>query len=212
MPMRFFRRRNWGATLSDPTTSDDEWFYVQGGQRKGPVPADKLRDLLAARTIDGETPVWRRGLADWQPLHTVGIGADLEETPPPVAVSEINNGLVWALAFAPIAFIFVDLAVLSSQGAHTIQWIDDKPVYDAFYSDFLEPLPWLVPLLTNAALCLIDTEQLKRAGYSSGWLTFFALLLAPVYLFARAQRLRQTPSYGYVWVASFIISIILRAY
>lgn len=60
-------------------------------------------------------------------------------------------------------------------------------------------------------LCLVDTEQLKRAGYSSGWLTFFALLLAPVYLFLRAQRLRQTPTYGFVWIAWFIVTIILRA-
>jgi GYF domain 2 len=197
--------------MSDTTASSDEWFYVQGGQRKGPVPADKLRDLLAARTIDSETPIWRQGLADWQPLHTLGIGADLKDTPPPVAVSQINNGFVWALAFAPIAFAFVDLAVLNSQVAHTIQWVGDEPVYDSFYTVFLAPLPWLLPLLTNAALCLIDTEQLKRAGYSSGWLTFFALLLAPIYLFVRAQRLRQTPTYGFVWIASFIISIILRA-
>ena len=63
--------------------------------------------------------------------------------------------------------------------------------------------------MTNAALCLVDTEQLKRAGYSSGWMTVFALLLAPVYLFVRAQRLRQTPTYGFVLIASFIVSIVL---
>ena len=79
-----------------------------------------------------------------------------------------------------------------------------------FFEAFLSPLSWLVPILTNAALCLVDTEQLKRASYSSGWLTLFALLLAPVYLFVRAQRLRQTPTYGFVWIASFLISIILR--
>jgi hypothetical protein len=58
---------------------------------------------------------------------------------------------------------------------------------------------------------LVDAEQLKRAGYSSGWMTLFALLLAPVYLFLRAQRLRQTPTYGFVWIATFLASIVLRA-
>ncbi|UPK38206.1 hypothetical protein IVB18_13635 [Bradyrhizobium sp. 186] len=115
----------------------------------------------------------------------------------------MNNGLVWALAFAPIAYVFVDVGLLNYQNSH--------PADDTFFDAFLSPLSWLVPVLTNAVLCLVDTEQLKRAGYSSGWLTLFALLLAPVYLFVRAQRLRQTPAYGFVWIASFIVSIILWA-
>jgi hypothetical protein len=192
---------NVGANLTGTTTDDEQWFYTQGGQRKGPVPADELRELLATLTIDGETPVWRKGLADWQPLRNTEIGAQLKDTPPPIAANHVNNGLVWALAFAPLAYLFVDAALLNYQNSH--------PAGDTFFEAFLAPLSWLVPILTNAALCLVDTEQLKRAGYSSGWLTLFALLLAPVYLFVRAQRLRQTPTYGFVWIGSFIVSIIL---
>jgi GYF domain 2 len=205
------QHQDLGANLTDTTASDEAWFYVQGGQRKGPVPADELRELLAAQTIDGETPIWRKGFADWQPLSTTEVGLQLKGTPPPVAANHVNNGLVWALAFAPIAYLFVDLAILNSQNTHIIQYQDDTPVYDPSFATFILPLTWLIPLLTNAALCLLDTRQLKRAGYSSEWLTLFALLLAPVYLFVRAQRLRQTPTYGFVWVASFIVSIILRA-
>ncbi len=188
--------------MTDTTASDEAWFYTQGGQRKGPIPANKLRELLAAQTIDGETLIWRRGLADWQPLRDTEIAAHLRDTPPAVAANQVNNGLVWALAFAPLVYLFIDVALLNYQNNH--------PADDAFFETFLSPLSWLVPVLTNAALCLVDTEQLKRAGYSSGWLTLFALLLAPVYLFVRAQRLRQTPTYGFVWIASFLISIILR--
>jgi hypothetical protein len=188
--------------LTDTATSDEAWFYAQGGQRKGPVSADKLSELLAAQTIDGETLIWRKGLADWQMLRTTEIGAQIKDTPPPIAPNQVNNGLVWALAFAPIAYVFVDVGLLSYQNSH--------PGDDAFFETFLSPLSWLVPVLTNAVLCLVDTEQLKRAGYSSGWLTLFALLLAPVYLFVRAQRLRQTPTYGFAWIASFVVSIILR--
>lgn len=189
--------------MSFTTTTDEAWFYAVGGQRKGPVSADQLRELLAAQTIDGETSIWRKGLTDWQPLRTTEIGASLKETPPPIAANDINNGLVWALAFAPIAYLFVDVALLSYQNSH--------PPGDTFFEAFLRPLTWLVPVTANAILCLVDAEQLKRAGYSSGWMTLFALLLAPVYLFVRAQRLRQTPTYGFVWIASFIVSIILRA-
>ena len=189
--------------MTDTTANDEAWFYAQGGQRKGPVPADELRELLAAQTIDGETPIWRKGFADWQPLRTTEIGAQLKDTPPAIAANHVSNGFVWTLALAPLAYLFFDGGLPNYQNSH--------PANDMFFEAFLSPLIWLVPILTNALLCLADTEQLKRAGYSSGWMTFFALLLAPVYLFVRAQRLRQTPTYGFVWIASFIVSIILRA-
>ena len=188
--------------MTGTTTDDEQWFYTQGGQRGGPVPADELRELLKTLTIDGETPVWRKGMSDWQPLRNREIAAHLKDTPPAVAANQLNNGLVWAFAFAPLVYLFIDVALLNYQSTH--------PADDEFFETFLSPLSWLLPVLTNAALCLVDIEQLKRAGYSSGWLTLFALLLAPVYLFVRAQRLRQTPTYGFVWIASFLISIILR--
>jgi hypothetical protein len=188
--------------MTDTTTSEDAWFYAQGGDRKGPVPADKLRELLAARTIDGETLIWRTGQTSWQPLRATEIGTELKDVPPPIDASHINNGWVWALACAPIAYLFVDIAVLGYQNSH--------PADDQFFHVFLAPLIWL-PLFINATLCLVDAEQLKRAGYSSGWMTLFALLLAPVYLFLRARRLRKTPTYGFVWIATFIVSIVLRA-
>ncbi|MEA2811554.1 MAG: hypothetical protein QOJ17_5695, partial [Rhodospirillaceae bacterium] len=49
------------------------------GQRKGPVLADELRELLATLTIDGEIPIWRKGLADWQPLRNTEIAAHFKE-------------------------------------------------------------------------------------------------------------------------------------
>jgi hypothetical protein len=149
-------------------------------------------------------------LADWQPLRQTDLGARLKDTPPPIASSHLNDGFVWALAVAPIAYLFMDVAILHYQLTHIIQLLDGKPVYDPEFLAYLTPLSWLIPLLVNAALCLTDAAQLKRAGYNSGWMTFFALLLAPAYLFMRAQRLRQTPTYGFVWIASFIVSIIVR--
>lgn len=177
-----------------------EWFYTQGGQRKGPVQADDLRALLATQTIDGETPIWRKGLKDWLPLHQSEIGAILPDGPPPVASTQINNGLVWTLAVAPIAYLIIEVLI---RGYQLSQPGEDFPLSSA--------LIWIVPIATNCTLCLLDEQQLKQAGYSSGWMTFFAVLLAPVYLFMRAQRLRQTPTYGYVWIASFVVSLLLQA-
>src|SRR5436190_2115927 len=127
--------------MSDTTTSDEAWFYTLAGQRKGPVPVDKLHELLAAETIDGETLIWHKGLANWQPLRTTEIGAQLKDTPPPIAASDLNNGLVWALAIAPLAYVFVDAALLNYQNSH--------PANDPFFETFLSPLTWLIPVLTN---------------------------------------------------------------
>ena len=100
--------------------------------------------------------------------------------------------------------------MLSKLASYTLVGIDATPVEVEVDVSFSSALIWLIPALANATLCILDEKQLKRAGYNSGWMTLFALLLAPVYLFMRAQRLRQTPSYGYVWIASFIVSIILQ--
>jgi GYF domain 2 len=185
--------------LTEPINNDVVWFYTLGGQRMGPVPADKLRELLDDQIIDRDTPVWRKGLTDWQSLRATEIGADLEEAPPPIRSNEINNGFVWTLAVAPIAYLFVQIAINDYQTSHIGEDLS-----------FSSALIWLIPALANATLCILDEKQLKHAGYNSGWMTLFALLLAPAYLFMRAQRLHQPPSYGYVWIASFVVSIILR--
>jgi hypothetical protein len=185
--------------LTDQKSGDEAWFYALGGRRIGPIPIDKLRELLEHQIIDGDTSVWRNGMGNWQPLRNTEIGTHHRETPPPIRSSDINNGLVWALAFAPVAYIFVQIAIVDYQTAHIGEDLT-----------FSSTLIWLVPAPVNATLCILDEKQLNRAGFSSGWMTLFALLPAPVYLFLRAQRLRQTPSYGYVWIASFVVSIFLR--
>jgi hypothetical protein len=184
--------------LTGTTTDDEQWFYTQGGQRKGPVPADELRELLATLTIDGETPVWRKGMSDWQPLRNTEIAAHLKDTPPPVAPTHVNNSLVWTLAIAPIGY-----AILAG-------WRDAEIMENPYGDHSLAQFVSLgVPLVLNAALCLLDERQLKRAGYADKWLTLFGILLAPAYLFLRAKRLQQFPSYGIVWVACFVISILM---
>ncbi len=45
------------------------WFYVRDGNQQGPVSAGQLEALARAGTIDGETLVWRKGMADWQPFR-----------------------------------------------------------------------------------------------------------------------------------------------
>lgn len=43
------------------------WYYVQEGQRKGPLEASEFEELVRQGTIQPGTMVWREGMADWQP-------------------------------------------------------------------------------------------------------------------------------------------------
>jgi hypothetical protein len=185
-------------TINAGGASDSDWFFTENGQRKGPVTTTRLLELARTEEINGDTPVWRKGLSDWQPLRTTDPGAYLQDTPPPVAPAHINNALVWTIALAPIAYALFGGMIQSYELENPFE---EHPV--------LGFLNFFVPAGINAALCLLDERQLKLAGYADKWLTLFGIMLAPVYLFLRAKRLRQIPSYGIVWVACFILSILL---
>ena len=174
-------------TIEADGASTGNWYFTENGQRRGPVTAAGLLELLQQEKVSGDTPVWRKGLADWQPLRVTDLGAHLQDTPPPVAPTHVNNSLVWTLAIAPIGYVILT------------GWRDTEIMENPYGDHSLAQFITLaVPLILNAALCLLDERQLRRAGYADKWLTLFGILLAPVYLFLRAKRLRQFPSYGIV--------------
>ena len=53
----------------------------------------------------------------------------------------------------------------------------------------------------------LRADRLRESGCSRRGVAFAGTLLAARVL--RAKRLRQTPSYGYAWVVSFIVGILL---
>ena len=44
------------------------WYYGNDGQRIGPVEENDFRAMIAQGRIGTQTPVWREGMVDWQPL------------------------------------------------------------------------------------------------------------------------------------------------
>lgn len=53
-----------------------EWYYAKGGQQMGPVPIEKLKELLANGELDsGKDLVWTSSMKDWLPADQVeGLG------------------------------------------------------------------------------------------------------------------------------------------
>ncbi len=64
------------------------WFYVEGGQQRGPITQEEFDRLSAIGVIVGDTLVWREGMAAWQPwsaLRPVGPLPAAASGIPPVA-------------------------------------------------------------------------------------------------------------------------------
>lgn len=51
------------------------WYYAIGQEQKGPVEEGELQNLKSAGKLNGDTLVWREGMADWKPLKEVFGGA-----------------------------------------------------------------------------------------------------------------------------------------
>lgn len=107
---------------------------------------------------------------------------------------EVNNTIIWFLAFAPIIGSFLQgvLFGFMTTVTHT----------EYNYSKF-----WWVTLGFNILLCTIDDNNLKKKGIDtekmgSSW-------LVPVYLYKRAEVLNQEKLYFWVWIGTFILSFFL---
>src|SRR5205085_6096013 len=57
------------------------WYYVEGGKQTGPVDDAQLEEMARNGTIQGETLVWREGLANWQSYREVKPGQSGEGSP-----------------------------------------------------------------------------------------------------------------------------------
>src|SRR5688572_8761860 len=60
-----------------------EWYYVQAGQRVGPISQEELERLFQSGATSADTLVWRAGMADWQPYSAwKGVEPGLAGLPP----------------------------------------------------------------------------------------------------------------------------------
>ena len=51
------------------------YYYAINGNQTGPVSEEELRGMVTGGTIPATTPIWREGMADWQPFAAVLGGA-----------------------------------------------------------------------------------------------------------------------------------------
>ncbi|MCC8957738.1 DUF4339 domain-containing protein [Bradyrhizobium sp. Pear77] len=196
------------SAMPPPIPNENEWYYSDNGARKGPVSASAIRELLAKKKLDSTDQVWRRGMKDWQSIRDSDLGALVNAEPPPLSGAQVSNTLVWIVAFIPMIFGIIDIALASDPSISFARAVSQGG-----------GLPWKereVPLLAYTVvyglLCIWDEYRLEKAGYSKGvGMKFLALFIVPVYLFVRANKLKQRPTYAITWVVLFVLFLFLVA-
>lgn len=187
-PAPVFRHTPAGSTPA--ITFNDSWYYSVGGNRLGPALLPELQDLIQRGKITPETPVWQSGMPGWIPVRHSQLGTyfNLGHQPPALIGEDVNNKIVWILAFVPLIAVFV--AMFLAPLTHSS--------VDAF---------WWIALPMNIGLCLWDAQLLKNAGHDTKNMGIMAVLLVPAYLFVRAARLQQRNGYAWVWIVCCLLSL-----
>jgi len=177
-----------GAAVPVAVAADQRWYYALDGGRRGPVSDASIVGMIRDRALQRSTPVWREGMPAW----VAAVETELEPafaaqgTPPPLSGDAVDNTMVWTLAFAPILGRILTVTLFGLLG---------PPI--AY---------WAVPIGLNVVICSADEKRLKRAGYDTAPLG--SVFLVPVYLFKRAELLRQSNAYAIVWIATFALSFL----
>ncbi len=163
-----------------------QWYYVSNGQQVGPIPESELLRLYYCGGISVHTKVWKSGMGDWVEFKDVNFLS--MNSPPPLVGDDINNTLVWILAFMPILGTVLEYIIVGALGIYTTSI-------------------WVITVAFNIMLCMSDEMMLRKAGYSNVNRIVWTVFIIPIYLFSRAKLLKQHNTYAIVWCITFLVLI-----
>jgi len=134
-----------------------EWFYTSGGNRKGPVSAEVIRNLLSAGELTGETLVWTASMPEWQPLRTTDLfKSQSHQTPPPLPIQAFSGTAIFTCIIASLISIFL-FAVIE-------RGINFGLVLDSDVYFILSVISLVLVALGNISI-RINKNKLKNAGF-----------------------------------------------
>lgn len=118
--------------------------------------------------------------------------------PPPLVGAQVNNTLIWILAFAPFIGYFLELVVAGLMHSE-----DQLGATIAMENSQY----WFITLGLNIALAFFDEKRLEKAGHNTdkfkGW-----VWLVPVYMYQRAKATKQNLAYFIVWIVCFVLLLV----
>ena len=178
------------------STTQNNWFYEENGQKKGPVSENEMVQFIKSSVISHGTSVWKQGFPDWLKVENTDLRVHLyNSAPPPLSGEHINNTLVWVLAFAPLIGYFLEWVVAGAVHGGN-EFAAQVAMANSKY--------WFITLGLNIALAFFDEKRLKNAGHNTdkfkGW-----VWLVPVYLYQRSKATKQNLAYFIVWIVCFVL-------
>jgi hypothetical protein len=82
----------------------EQWYYATNGQKYGPVPAEKLRELALSGQLRPTDLVWRKGMSQWAAAQSIkGLFAAPQPAvqPPPFPAAPVVPVAATASAYPP---------------------------------------------------------------------------------------------------------------
>lgn len=79
----------------------ENWYYVQKGNRQGPVGQDVIVSMIAKQELKGEDFVWKKGFDNWKKIKEV---SELQSSPEPVASVIPTAPIAPVVAEKPFSF------------------------------------------------------------------------------------------------------------
>lgn len=74
----------------------EQWFYVEDGQRQGPIGLDELQSMMSSQKINGQTYVWTKGFDNWVKAQDIDELKSSDDIPAPISdtpfsISTVNE-------------------------------------------------------------------------------------------------------------------------
>ena len=184
-----------------------DWFYLDRGNKIGPVSSSDIATLFNADKIDRETHVWNATMKEWKVITETELNTIFPSSQsPPIPPTQINNNLIWIVALLPVIAEVLKQIMVASLG-HPF-----GPFAQIAYDENLKIIKGVFPILflaANIGLCWKDEALLAKSGYNTKNMMWAAVFLVPAYLFWRANKLKQFPWYAITWFVAVIFSIAL---
>lgn len=178
-------------------SNESKWFYEKDGKRHGEVGNSDIRLLIQTGQLTGKNLIWSTGMTDWIAIEKSDFSSSLKtDSPPPLTGAAVNNKIVWVLAFAPFISLVIEyMLAMASYGDEDIAMLAVQGM-EYFY----------IPVILNILISFFDEKQLRAAGHDTskfkGWIWF-----VPVYLYQRAENLKQSKAYFWTWIGIFVLSL-----
>jgi hypothetical protein len=174
----------------------EQWFYESSGARQGPVTAAELSELFKNDTIFEGSLVWTNAFGgNWKTFLDV-FPQQREGRPPPLPKSRINNVYVWLIAILPILGSVIEKISMDSGIIDTTNSLSILTTWS----------------VVSCGLMFLDTKQITNSGQNTLHISIGVWFwFTPAYLFQRARALEQKRFLLYIWLASFLVSLIILA-